>query len=588
VRLIVETKAPEVSNFFVSLVVKKPVFNVSIPIIENGQVRYVISLGLVPEDLLELLKAQNLGPEWVTLVWDRKGILLARSKDNTKYVGKALPQNMREQDSRAIVRTLNLDGVDVLHATARSKVSGWGVGVNIPYSIITAQIRNSLMLWAAAAILALATALLFGLFFARQITTSLSVAGTAAAAFGRGEVFPLTGSRLKEADAFLATLEDARQAREKMAEEVKRSRDWLQTTLASIADAVIATDAEGRVIFLNGVAQALTGWNQEAIGRPLEQIFVVCDDESGRPAENPASKALRLGKIVGVANHTTLAAKDGRKLRIDDSAAPIRDAGGNVIGIVLVFRDVTERRNAEAALKRHMAELQRANEDLNQFAFAASHDLQEPLRMITSYSQLLVKGYRGELDGEAGTCIEFITEGTHRMRELLADLLAYTQVAADEEERLVAVDLNEVFDKTLVICKAAIDEAGASVTRDGLPVIQGHEPHFIQLFQNLISNSLKYRSARKPQVHLSAEKQDGFWRFVFRDNGMGIAPEYHDQVFGVFKRLHGKSIPGTGIGLAICQRVVQRYGGEIRVESDVDQGASFIFTIPAADKGGAA
>ena len=196
-----------------------------------------------------------------------------------------------------------------------------------------------------------------------------------------------------------------------------------------------------------------------------------------------------------------------------------------------------------------------------------------------------MKGYRGQLDGEAATCIEFITEGTKRMRELLADLLAYTQVNAQDGQPLAAVDLNRVFEKTLVACKAAIDETGARVTSDPLPVIRAYKPHFLQVFQNLISNSLKYRSERAPEIHISAEKVDGVYRLAFRDNGLGIAPEYHDQIFGVFKRLHGKSIPGTGIGLAICQRVVKRYGGEIWVESTVNEGATFYFTVPVPAAG---
>ena len=165
VRRILETKAPVVSNLFVSLAVKKPVFNVSIPITRNGQIRYEMSLGLLPDDLLALLTSQKLGPEWVSIIWDAKGMILARSRDNPHYVGTPLPQDMRGYDQRAVVRTTNLDGADVLHATARSQVSGWGVGVNAPYSLVTAQMHTSLLLWGAAAVLAITIALTLGLFF---------------------------------------------------------------------------------------------------------------------------------------------------------------------------------------------------------------------------------------------------------------------------------------------------------------------------------------------------------------------------------------------------------------------------------------
>ena len=708
-RRILQTKAPAVSNFFVSLVVKKPVVNVSIPVLQGDQVRYVMSLGLLPEDLLALLKAQNLEPEWVTLIWDANGVIMARSRDNPRYVGTPLPQNMREHTQRAVVRTANLDGADVLHATARSQISGWGVGVNIPYSLLTAQMRNSLLLWGTAAVLAITIALLLGLFFARQITTSLSVAAKAATTFGHGEPFRITGSRLKEANAFLATLREAQQAREKLTEQVKQSRDWLQTTINSIGDGVITTDVNGNVSLLNAVAESLTGWKQEeAAGKPLEQVFVIRNAISGLEAENPVSKVLREGRIVGLANHNRLIAKDGHHIPIDDSASPIR-ADGKVAGVVLVFRDITERlkgeermrltveaapnamimvaqdgriqlvnsqteklfgyrrdellgqsveilvperyrahhgafrasflhapsarpmgagrdlfglrkdgrevpieiglnpistsqgdfvlaaiidiserKRAEERLRASNQALVRANEDLNQFAFAASHDLQEPLRMITSYSQLLLKGYRGQFDGEAATCIEFISDGTKRMRELLADLLAYTQLTGDSQESVAPVDLNGVFQTVFENCRVAIEEAGATVSSDPLPAVLGHKPHFVQLFQNLISNSIKYRGDRPPLIHVSAERQNGLWRIAVKDNGIGIAPEYHKQIFGVFKRLHGRTIAGTGIGLAICQRVVNRYGGQIWVESEVGSGATFYVTLPAVNGSSAA
>jgi len=372
--------------------------------------------------------------------------------------------------------------------------------------------------------------------------------------------------------------------------EATRARDWLQTTLASIGDAVITTDEMGRITLLNGVAEALTGWKQEdAAGKPLEQIFVIRNAETGLEVENPVTKVLREGRIVGLANHARLIARTGRYVPIDDSAAPIRNEQGVIAGVVLVFRDISAREAADQALERSMAELRasnealsRANEDLAQFAFAASHDLQEPLRMITSYSQLLLKGYRGQPDAEAATCIEFITDGTQRMRELLADLLAYAQLGASRGNT-GTVDLDLVLRKTLENCTTAIAENHAEVTSDPLPEVEGNEAEFIQVFQNLITNALKYRSEQPPRIHVSAAAENGVWRLGVADNGIGIAPEYQQQIFGLFKRLHGRKVPGTGIGLAICQRVVERNGGRIWVESREGEGATLYFTLPARE-----
>lgn len=482
--------------------------------------------------------------------------------------------------------------------------------------------------------------------------------------------------------------------------ETREARDWLQTTLRSIGDGVIATDRKGKITFLNGVAQELTGWSQEsARGTDLAEVFVITNEKTGAVVENPAFRALREGRVVGIANHTKLTAKDGKAVPVEDSAAPIRDEHGEVTGAVLVFRDATERQQAERAMEhsvtqfRVMAdhapvlvwiagpdrratwfnqpwlefagrsledelthdpadsehpedherfarvyseafaerkpftieyrlrrrdgeyrwmlskgaplydvrhefsgfigsctditdqkavegELLRANDDLSQFAYAASHDLQEPLRMIASYSQLLVSGYREGPNEEADMCVGFITEGTRRMSELLTDLLAYTGVGGYEAQAEELVDLNATFANATANLQTAIEESGAVVTSETLPRVNGHAAHFAQLMQNLIGNAIKYRAQEPLMVRLSAQRQGAEWQVTVADNGIGIEPQYQEKIFGVFKRLHGKEISGTGIGLAICQRVVERYGGRIWVESKLGQGSKFHFTLP--------
>jgi PAS domain S-box-containing protein len=225
-------------------------------------------------------------------------------------------------------------------------------------------------------------------------------------------------------------------------------------------------------------------------------------------------------------------------------------------------------------------ELARVNEDLKQFAFAASHDLQEPLRMITGYSQLLIKGYRGQLQGEPAVCVDFINKGAKHMRDLLADLLSYTQAGEDQVEADEPINLNMIFEKVTDNLRAAIEESSAVVTRDELPIVRGHDTRFVQLFQNLIGNAIKYRSEARPRITVNASQRNDEWCIAVSDNGIGIAPEYFQTIFGVFKRLHGRAVPGTGIGLAICQRVVSRYGGRIWVESLPGQGSTFYFTLP--------
>jgi PAS domain S-box-containing protein len=254
-------------------------------------------------------------------------------------------------------------------------------------------------------------------------------------------------------------------------------------------------------------------------------------------------------------------------------AHAMRDAAGEIVMWIGSSTDIQQEKETED-------ELRRANEDLRQFAFAASHDLQEPLRTITSYSQLLLRSYHGQLDGQAALCAGYIAEGTERMRALLADLLSFTAAGTDVSEPARSIDLDLVLQESLQNLKTVAVETGAAITSDHLPAVEGRHGHFVQLFQNLIGNALKYRGELSPRVHVGAERGPGEWIFRVSDNGIGIDPKHHREIFKIFKRLHSRAIPGTGIGLALCQRVVERYGGRIWVESESGRGSTFCFTLP--------
>ena len=624
---------------------------------------------------------------------------------------------------------------------------------------------------------------------------------------------------------------------ERLRAEIERSHGMLMTTFGSIGDAVITTDAKGNITFLNPVAQALTGWNQDdAMGKSLALVFHIVNEHTRAVVENPVMKVLKNGQIVGLANHTVLMAKDGREIPIDDSGAPIRDGSGQMLGVVLVFRDITERRNAEDSLASSNAKIQdvlesitdgflalddewkfvyanaaaekilgwpkeqiagktiwqdfpkllgseveanlrrvaadrtpahfdsfyaplnawfelraypghekgitvylndiserkrsekaitlseqalrdsearfrtalqtmsdivwtnnsngqmmgeqsgwaaftgqsfeesqgygwakavhpddaqptidewnrsvaaerpfafehrvrrfdgvyrlfsikalpvrnedgtirewvgvhtditdrraaeaeisntntllrRSNADLEQFAYAASHDLQEPLRMVSIYSQMLKKKYEGKIDAEADTFIRFAVDGARQMDLLLRDLLAYSQATIEVVKGpATGVSAAKALQKALVNLNAAIEECGAHITYGDLPVIFMAEIHLVQLFQNLVGNAIKYRGEQIPFIHVGCRKEGTEWVFSVQDNGIGIEEQYLKQVFGVFKRLHGKQYPGTGIGLAICQRIVDRHGGRIWVQSEPGRGCTFLFTTAVGEQ----
>jgi PAS domain S-box-containing protein len=360
------------------------------------------------------------------------------------------------------------------------------------------------------------------------------------------------------------------------------SRDLLHTTITSIGDAVIATDAAGRVTFMNGVAENLTGWTQvQAQGKPLSEVLAIVNEETRQPVESPVEKALREGLIVGLANHTVLISRDGTERPIDDSAAPIRSPQGEIAGVVMVFRDITARKQSEEQLHRLNRDLMRTNQDLQQFSYAASHDLKEPLRTVTNYLQLIRSSYSGKvLDQQAGRLFDVAISGAQRMHALVEALLEYSRAGEVGDATLEPVHVEKVVGDVITNLQSAISETGAEVSLGPLPVVTANPLYLIQVFENLIGNALKYRSELPPRISITAMEETRDWVFSVEDNGIGIPAEYQAQIFGIFKRLHGDEYPGTGIGLATCKKIVDRHGGTIWVESESGKGSRFSFTLP--------
>jgi len=233
--------------------------------------------------------------------------------------------------------------------------------------------------------------------------------------------------------------------------------------------------------------------------------------------------------------------------------------------------------------KRLVEQLRRANEDLNQFAYSASHDLKEPLRMVAVYSQLLQRKVGHLLDRDAAEYLTYAIQGAQRMETLVSDLLTYTEAATVDVVTAGKVASNAGFQKALSNLRLSIEESGAEIDCGPLPEVWAHEVHLVQLFQNLVGNAIKYRAAEPVRIKVQAVRRAEEWEFSVADNGIGIAPEYHSLIFGVFKRLHSRThSPGTGIGLAICKKIVERYGGRLWVDSEEGKGSTFYFTLRAA------
>jgi PAS domain S-box-containing protein len=344
---------------------------------------------------------------------------------------------------------------------------------------------------------------------------------------------------------------------------------------------MVVVNTAGDIVLLNVQAEKQFGYRRdELLGQPVTNII-----PEGF-AERLVADALRsaedaLAQVIGTGLELVARRKDGTDFPIELMLSPLDNADG--ILVTAAIRDISIRRAAEAELLEKVEALHQSNEELEQFAYVASHDLQEPLRMVSSYTQLLARRYKGQLDSDADEFIAFAVDGATRMQRLIEDLLEYSR-AGTRGRDMVETSSEAAFAVAEINLRGAIDDGGAIVTHDPLPVVMADETQLVQLFQNLVSNGIKYRGDAAPEVHVSAALDGaGRWEFSVTDNGRGIDPEYHERIFGMFQRLHGRNhMTGTGIGLAIAKKIVERHGGSISVESELGAGSTFRYTLGAA------
>lgn len=367
-------------------------------------------------------------------------------------------------------------------------------------------------------------------------------------------------------------------ARPEGRDDARESEAKYRGLLEAAPDAMVVVDQAGEIVLVNVQAEKQFGYRRdELLGQRVTSII-----PEGF-AERLVSDALRsaedaLAQQIGTGLELSGRRRDGSEFPIEIMLSPLASADG--ILVTAAIRDITTRKRAEAHLIQKLEELKRSNEELGQFAYLASHDLQEPLRMVSSYTQLLSRRYKGRLDADADEFIAFAVDGASRMQRLIQDLLTFSRVGTKGKE-LSDCSSQRALDQALVYLRGAIEDSGARVTHDPLPDVHADEAQLVQLFQNLVGNAIKYQGAGIPEVHVSAASEGGGrWLFAVRDNGLGIDPQYFERIFGMFQRLHRREeFAGTGIGLAICRKIAERHGSAITVDSAPGKGSTFSFSL---------
>ena len=417
---------------------------------------------------------------------------------------------------------------------------------------------------------------------AQQIGTGIELTGRRK----NGSEFPIEImlSPLESTEGILVTAAirdiSVRKAAEKhLAQMEGRYRGLLEAA----PDAMVVVNQAGEIVLLNVQAEKQFGYRRdELVGQKVKNII-----PEGF-AERLIADALRsaedaLAQQIGTGIELTGRRKDGSGFPIEIMLSPLESAEG--VLVTAAIRNITKRKKAEANLLQKVEELNRSNEELEQFAYIASHDLQEPLRMVASYTQLLSRRYKGQLDSDADEFIAFAVDGASRMQRLIQDLLAYSRTGTNAKH-LFETSSEEALQQALVNLRGAIEESQAVVTHDPLPTVLADEMQLVQLFQNLVGNAVKYQNPGIPRIHISAARNGGNkWIFSIKDNGLGIDSQYFDRIFGMFQRLHKREeFAGTGVGLAICKKIVERHGGSISVESQPGHGSTFHFALEGSER----
>ncbi len=624
VRTVRETKRPAISPLRRDPATNQFFVSIGVPVVRNGELQYVLGARILAAVFSAVLQRQQAPPEGVVALMDAEQTIMARTRAEAVYVGgKPYPdfaQAMRTAPEGAL-RSQLLEGTPSFSAWSRSPDTGWTVGIGLPVAAVDRPILNSLFLLITVGVAILGGGLLMTFIVRWRIVRAQVAAVTAARAVARGEPTPHWNSRVTEfhdlaeglrdaaaiLDRRLKERDDAERQRARAANDLEdalvrehaarmvgeRNEARLLVTLRSIGDAVIATDADGRVTVLNPVAQALTGWSEaDAIGTPIHTVFVTLDERTRQPNASPLARVAATAGGVTLPSQAVLVSRDGREIPIGESASPIQTANGTLLGIVVVFRDITAERDAErqraAAFDREQA-ARRTAESLSrakdEFVATVSHELRTPLNAIFGWVAMLKLG---ALDaGGQAKALDVIDRNTRVQAQLIEDLLDMARVIRGTVRlEMLPVDLAVVVEAAVDAVKPAADARRVTLrvrAQRGVAFVSGDASRLQQIAWNLLSNSIKFsNTGDEVDVTLAQEDDDAVLRV--RDTGEGINPAFLPHVFERFRQETSdvtREHSGLGLGLSLVRHLAELHGGTATAESaGKAQGATFIIRLP--------
>ncbi len=570
---VLKTGSANTSDLFNAPLPAGPGINVAIPVRAGGKPYSLVGL-VSPKHLQEVLMSRRLPTDRIAAIADSSSRIVARTREIERLLGKSVSPALKERyavEREGAFETVTLDGIPVVTAFVRSMTSDWSVAIGIPVASLTAELLRQSWLLAGFAALLLAASLGVAWRMGGRIAGAVRALGPPAAALGYGRPVVVPPLPIREADEVARAMSKASAVLSESGEALKASEGRMRRILDSAMDAIIVIDHQDVIVLFNPAASMMFGYPAaEIVGSPVtrlipERFHKIREFGLQRPPLED------MPSVPDAAAMATGLRRNGQEFPVEVSYSSGIEAG--TVFHTLIVRDITSR-------VRDYEVLERSNLDLQQFAYVASHDLKTPLRSIGGFVQLLERDHAGKLDDKARSLISRVSASVKRLEQLTEDLLSYARVNS-EVRPFARVDCAAMLDEVIQLLDAAIRGSAATVTVGELPVVVGDRTQLVQLMLNLIGNGIKYCKGRAPVVEVSARRGEREWVFSVADNGIGIDAKHHARIFEVFKRLHTQTeYSGTGIGLAVCRRVVERHGGKIWVASTLGAGSTFTFTIP--------